>query len=148
MSKPLLRLTWSDFDESVRYLAAQIERDGKPEIVVGIPRGGLPLAVALSHYLDVPFHAASSKLSYALIADKDIIIIDDISDTGQELRQQLLYADRFGCTDVRTAVMVERAGTVQSATYSWKYLSEDDGWIIFPWERFDEIGKQKEVGSR
>lgn len=141
----LIRISWQEFDDSVKYLATQIEKDGKPEIIVGIPRGGLPLAVALSHYLDVPFHVASSGSSYALIADKDIVIVDDISDTGQELRQQLQHADRFGCTDVRTAVMVEREGTIQSATYSWKHLSPEDGWIIFPWERFDEVGKQKEV---
>lgn len=145
MNKLFLRLTWSDFDESVKYLATQIERDGKPEMIVGVPRGGLPLAVTLSHYLNVPFHVASSGSSYALIADKDIVIVDDISDTGQEMRQQLKYADQFKCHQVRTLVLIEREGTIQPTTYKWKHITKDEGWIIFPWERKDEVGEQKEL---
>lgn len=144
MNKKLL-ITWNEFDNAVSELTNQVIRDGKPDIVVGIPRGGLPLAVTLSHQLEVPLFIPSYGHSYATISDKDILIVDDISDTGQEMRQQLKYADQFECSQVRTLVLIEREGTIQPTTYKWKHIIKDEGWIIFPWERKDEIGKQKEL---
>ena len=145
MSKPLLKMSWNDFDQAVLSLTEQIEKEGKPDIVVGIPRGGLPLAVTLSHQLEVPLFIPSYGHSYATISDKDILIVDDISDTGQEMRQQLKYADQFECHQVRTLVLIEREGTIQPTTYKWKHVTKDEGWIIFPWERKDEVGEQKEL---
>ena len=144
MNKKLL-ITWNEFDNAVSELTNQVIRDGKPDIVVGIPRGGLPLAVTLSHQLEVPLFIPSYGHSYATISDKDILIVDDISDTGQEMRQQLKYADQFECHQVRTLVLIEREGTIQPTTYKWKHITKDEGWIIFPWERKDEVGKQKEL---
>ena len=144
MSKKLL-ITWNEFDNAVSELTNQVIRDDKPDIIVGIARGGLPLAVTLSHQLNVPLVVPTYGHSYAMISDKNILIVDDISDTGQEMRQQLLHADQFGCKNVRTLVLIEREGTIQPTTYKWKYISKDEGWIVFPWERKDEIGKQKEL---
>ena len=140
-----LQITWNDFDKAVLKLTNQVIKDGKPDIVVGIARGGLPLAVALSHQLAVPLIVPAYGHSYATISDKNILIVDDISDTGQEMRQQLSYANQFGCNQVRTLVLIEREGTLQSTTYKWKHITKDEGWVIFPWERKDEIGKQKEL---
>ena len=144
MSKKLL-ITWDEFDNAVLELTNQVIRDGKPNIIVGIARGGLPLAVALSHQLEVPLFIPSYGHSYATISDKDILIVDDISDTGQEMRQQLKYADQFECHQVRTLVLIEREGTIQPTTYKWKHITKDEGWIIFPWERKNEVGEQKEL---
>ena len=64
--------TWSEFDESVEYIANKckfLELSG----IYGVPRGGLCLAVALSH-----------KLKINLISKpiKNSLIVDDIYETG------------------------------------------------------------------
>ena len=74
-----------------------------PDYIVGLTRGGLPLAVMLSHYLDKPMHAlnasfrdnltgpesnawmAEDAFGYDKIRKKDILIIDDINDSGHTL---------------------------------------------------------------
>ena len=146
MNKKLL-ITWDEFDDAVSELTNQVIRDGKPDIIVGIARGGLPLAVTLSHQLNVPLVVPTYGHSYAMISDKNILIVDDISDTGQEMRQQLLHADQFGCEQVRTLVLIEREGTIQPTTYKWKWIDKNQGWVIFPWERKNEVGIQKEISQ-
>ena len=64
--------SWKDFDKNVEYIANQcrfLEFSG----IYGIPRGGLCLAVALSH-----------KLKIKLISEpiKNSLIVDDIYETG------------------------------------------------------------------
>ena len=64
--------TWSEFDESVEQIAQEckfLEFSG----VFGVPRGGLCLAVALSH-----------KLKINLISEpkENSLIVDDIYETG------------------------------------------------------------------
>ena len=44
--------TWSEFDKSVDYIADQC-KNWKLSGIYGIPRGGLCLAVALSHKLNI-----------------------------------------------------------------------------------------------
>ena len=67
--------TWSDFDNSVEHIANKcklLEFSG----IYGVPRGGLCLAVALSH-----------KLKINLISEpiKNSLIVDDIYETGMTL---------------------------------------------------------------
>ena len=64
--------TWSEFDESVEHIANKCESLDFSGIY-GVPRGGLCLAVALSH-----------KLKIDLISEpiKNSLIVDDIYETG------------------------------------------------------------------
>lgn len=80
---------------------------------------------------------------YQQAADKSVLIVDDISDTGQEMRQQVLAASRV-CKKVQTVALIEREGTMQPVTYKGWHIQKTSGWIIFPWERYDEVGRQKE----
>ena len=68
--------TWGEFDKSVEQIAKKCmfkEFSG----IYGVPRGGLCLAVALSH-----------KLKIELISEplKNSLIVDDVYETGLTLR--------------------------------------------------------------
>ena len=45
-------VSWSEFDEMAHDIATRV-RPFRPDLVVGLARGGLPLAVRLAHALDV-----------------------------------------------------------------------------------------------
>ena len=67
--------TWDEFDKSVEYITNKckfLELSG----IYGVPRGGLCLAVALSH-----------KLKIKLISEptKNSLIVDDVYETGTTL---------------------------------------------------------------
>ena len=67
--------TWSEFDESVEKIANKCKFK-KFSGIYGVPRGGLCLAVALSH-----------KLKIELISEplKNSLIVDDVYETGLTL---------------------------------------------------------------
>ena len=68
--------TWSEFDESVEHIAKEchyLDFSG----IYGVPRGGLCLAVALSHKLKIKLISKPTKNS---------LIVDDIYETGITLK--------------------------------------------------------------
>ena len=69
--------TWSDFDNSVEHIANKCKFQEFSGIY-GVPRGGLCLAVALSH-----------KLKINLISEpiRNSLIIDDVYETGITLNK-------------------------------------------------------------
>jgi len=70
--KMISYFTWSEFDKSVEQIANKC-RFKEFSGIYGVPRGGLCLAVALSH-----------KLKIELISEpiKNSLIVDDVYETG------------------------------------------------------------------
>ena len=149
MSEARERLSWSDFGEASRALAAQIHEDGfEPDIILAIARGGLLIAGALGYALSVKnlytmnveyYTGVDERLDVPMIlppipdpgflANADVLIADDVADTGHTLA-----AVKDFCTGkvaaVRAAVLYEKPRSVVSCEYKWKTT---DLWIEFPW---------------
>ena len=108
-------ISWSEFDESVEYVANKckfLEFSG----LYGIPRGGLCLAVALSH-----------KLKINLISEpiKNSLIVDDIYETGITLKT---------FKDIEGAMFFVLFSKVSPTWWNSVHISEKSDWIVFPWE--------------
>ncbi len=86
----------------------------------GLPRGGLPIAVHLSHHLELPLF---------LEPKENCIIIDDISDSGKTL---LKYKGKY---PIFTLLYKEK--TLVIPDISIEMVFEED-WINFPWENVKE----------
>lgn len=121
----ILRLTWHDFQIGVDRLYRSLK--DIPNIgIYGAPRGGLPLAVTLSHYLETPL----------LLEPKDgCIWVDDIIETGKTV-------DSLTCVPAAKCTWVTKKprGDVLSA-----YVVFDNPWIVFPWE--DPIQAQQDMAA-
>jgi xanthine phosphoribosyltransferase len=108
-------LSWQDFDQAVECIGLTYPRPTFSGIY-GIPRGGLVLAVSLSHRLQIP-------LLDQPIAD--CLVVDDIYETGRTLKP---FQQR---SDVTTWVWISKQPT------AWWHAVETTGssdWIVFPWE--------------
>ncbi len=76
-------LTWGDFDAAVNIMAGQIEKS-KMSVIYGVPRGGLPIAVALSHRSGLPVaETCPADLS-------DALIVDDVVETGKTFQEYVI----------------------------------------------------------
>ena len=107
--------TWNDFDKSVEQIANKcqfIEFTG----IYGVPRGGLCLAVALSH-----------KLKINLISEpkKNSLIVDDVYETGITLKS---------FKDIEGAMFFVLFSKIKPTWWNTVFVSRKSDWIVFPWE--------------
>ncbi|MDP3710511.1 MAG: phosphoribosyltransferase [bacterium] len=113
-----LYYTWKQFDKDVRKLIRLLQQRGsKFNGVWGPARGGLPLAVCLSHALEIPLLAKPFE--------GNTLVVDDIVDTGDTL-----YGF-FKSEYLIISIFYHR----QSSFEPWIWLREKkDKYIVFPWE--------------
>ena len=116
--------TWSEFDRSVDQIAKQcksLEFSG----IYGIPRGGLCLAVSLSH-----------KLKINLVSEpiKNSLIVDDIYETGITLNS---------FKNVEGAMFFVLFSKIKPIWWNTVFISEKSEWIVFPWENSSNSQKDR-----
>ena len=108
-------LSWHDFDQAVERIA-QLVGDRGLNGIHGIPRGGLVLAVALSHRLELPLLPEPQP---------GCLVVDDVFETGRTLapHRQLAGAE--------LVVWISKAEPLW-----WRAVevSPSPEWIVFPWE--------------
>lgn len=127
--------SWNDFEKAVQELTKQISFWDKIDFVVGIPRGGVILAIVLSHRTGVKhmtidhFEKVKGELD-----PKRILIVDDISDSGQTLKK---YVDE----GYLTATWHERFSTIAKPDFVVEHLNNTD-WVVYPWEAKDSKAVQ------
>jgi len=132
-------ISWEDIDKQVNSLASQINSNTGAEVdyVVGIPRGGLILAVMLSHKLGIKHMTVDhlEKLEEDImmpsfdINKRKILIVDDISDSGQTLKTYKMQGHTTATLDVRNT-------TITKPDFYCNWLENTD-WIVYPWESKD-----------
>jgi len=107
--------TWDEFDKSVEHIANKCKFLNFSGIY-GVPRGGLCLAVALSH-----------KLKINLISEpiKNSLIVDDVYESG-------LTLSTF--KDIEGAVFFVLFSKIKPTWWNTVFISKKSQWIVFPWE--------------
>ena len=147
---------WDQIYDVLVELADKIRGNGfKPDIIVGISRGGWLPARVMSDLLDNP-HIASvgaefyvgvaeandePKLTQPIsvsVSDKKILIVDDVVDTGKsaELIKAHLYGE--GVKEVKVLTLYHKPWSVVRPDY---YSKETSDWIVFPWEIKETLKK-------
>ena len=107
--------TWIEFDKSVEHIYNKCKLKEFSGIY-GVPRGGLCLAVALSH-----------KLKINLISKpiKNSLIVDDVYETGMTLNT---------FKNIEGAMFFVLFSKIKPIWWNTVHISEKREWIVFPWE--------------
>ena len=112
--------TWNEFDKSIEFIANK-SKIWKLSGIYGVPRGGLCLAVALSHKLNIKIIEKPQKNS---------LIVDDIYETGHTLNN---FKNIEG---VKIFVLFSKKKPTWWNTVN---LSQKNEWIVFPWENKENV---------
>lgn len=130
-------ITYDQYGMMAWELCRKIESSKKYtkiKYVYGLPRGGLPLAVHMSHRLGL---ALRTSLSLKQKKREQTLIVDDVADTGRTLKSLFdFYEYNF-----ITATLHYKKRSKVKPTF---YLAETKNWIVYPWE--DKIEKPNREG--
>ena len=132
----------------------------RPDMIVGIWRGGTPVGIAVQEvmeFVDIKTdHIAIRTSSYTNIgqrttvevdgleyleqqlnADKKLLLIDDVFDTGQSIESVIQELNGFykgSSPEIRIATPYYKPGNNETGRVPDFYLFETDDWLVFPHE--------------
>jgi hypoxanthine phosphoribosyltransferase len=153
---PCELVSWEQFYQLARRLARLVREDGfEPEIIVAISRGGLMPARILSDHLNLfdlatlkveHYHALYkqkvAKIRYPLtaeVAGRRVLLVDDVSDTGDSLQVATAHLlERGEPADLRTAVLHHKRVSSFVPDYFAEELIEWR-WLIYPWAVMEDL---------
>lgn len=143
-------LNWKMYGIGSKMLINALdENDEDVDHVIGIARGGLPLAIHASHILEASvgvvwathYDGTERKEgvevdNYGMVDVEDgnsILIIDDIVDTGKTMEAVVERTRNQGVVDVEvtTASMHVKPDREFDPDY---WAEETDKWVVYPWE--------------
>ena len=148
--------TWDQIYNMLLNLAEKIRKDGfKPDIIVGVSRGGWPPARVMSDLLGNP-NLANVKVEFYLgvaetkgepiltqpvsveVKGKRVLVVDEVADTGKSLKLIKQHITEKGASEVKIATVYYKPWSIVKPDY---YEGETSRWIVFPWEIKETIQK-------
>ncbi len=112
-----------------------------PDVIISLNRGGCVPGVYLSHLINIPHEVIDIKKAdvkqyfNSFENYKNILVIDDINDTGKTLQiTKSLFSSSIAI--IKYGVLVNNESSDFIVDYAAKHINKkvDDSWIVFPWE--------------
>ena len=119
-------VSWEEVENYVNYTAKEY-KNTELKGVYGLPRGGLVLAVMISHRMNIPLLMAPIQ---------DCLIVDDICDSGESLLHYEQNSSAFDKPLYHITTMFYRENASVNPELFMEYKYND--WIVFPWEEKEE----------
>ncbi|MGB3943708.1 MAG: phosphoribosyltransferase [Methanothrix sp.] len=155
-SFPCHIVTWDEFYHLARTLSLEIKSSGwRPDLVVAIGRGGyVPARVVCDFLIHERLTSikvehwgiAAQKRDHAVIRfplatpveGETVLIVDDVTDTGETLTTAVGYVESLEPEEVRTAVLQHKSSSAFKPDYYAEELAEWR-WIIYPWAVHEDL---------
>lgn len=126
------------------------QQNWRPDLVVGVSRGGLVPAVMLSHAYDVKMICLDISLRDKKLVESRgfdqthdlaskgsrVLVVDDINDSGNTIATVRTVLQDLDPDLVKIAVLVNNNDSHQRVDACGLAISkqEDPRWIVYPWE--------------
>lgn len=149
-------ISWNRFYRLSATLYQRIAAAGfRPDTIVGIARGGYMPARVLADFFDLmdlavvkvehyhgPEKSTKAVVRHRLtadIAEKRVLLVDDVSDSGDTFDAALTHLDEHGPpAEIRTAVLHHKlTSTYRPDFYAARVVKWR--WIIYPWALTEDL---------
>lgn len=161
MEKPLDRfkcylVSWDEVYQLSKILANNIKKSGfKPDLVIGIARGGLVPArivcdfllekdlatMKVEHWGIAAINLGQAKIKFPLpidISGKKILIVDDVVDTGDTFNVTMDYVIGMNPLEVKSSVLHYKTCSSFVPDY-WAEKQDEWKWVIYPWAVYEDL---------
>ncbi|MGD0396921.1 MAG: phosphoribosyltransferase family protein [Nitrososphaerales archaeon] len=148
---------WVEYGNLAEALAEKVRSSGKTfDLVIGVARGGIPVAMVVSDRLGVKIDTitvksysgiaerSSIKILSTLIEDikgKRVLLVDDLVDQGDTMIGVKGFVSEKGAKVVETAVLFKKPW---SKTHPDYFLETTGEWIVFPFE-LSEVSRLRKI---
>ena len=158
-----LFISWDEYNTTVEKLAVQIHGSYKPDLLIGIMRGGAPIIDVLSRVFKLKCaYLAVESYSGKGIEDQqgelvfsremsstvqnlggNLHLCDDLSDTGVTLNRSMDWLRKYKplkdkINSIKTAILWKKAKSTFNPDFCAVTL-KNNPWIVQPFERYEEI---------
>jgi len=148
-------MDWYRFQLLAEKTARKVVDSGyKPDIIVGLARGGWVLSRVLCDYLGVKDLVSLKVEHWGVTATPDgkarikypfnidlsgykVLVVDDITDTGLSMIAAMSYVNTLNPLGVKTATLQHITGSQFTPDYFGEKISWC--WVIFPWNYIEDI---------
>ena len=150
-------VSWGEVYRLSALLVRQVKDAGyRPDVVIAIARGGYVPARLVCDFLDI-YDLTSVRIShYTAGSSKDetarlssplcveikglrVLLVDDITDTGDTIEVALQHIRESGPAEIKTAVLQhKKQSTLQPDFYAKTLIKWR--WIIYPWAVVEDVG--------
>ena len=148
-------MSWELFEKLAMNVANSIRQDGfQPDFMVGLARGGWVLSRVLCDFLGVkdlvslkvehwgvtatPDGKAQIKYPFDIdLTGKNVLVVDDITDTGESMLVAVEYVKSKNPASIKTAALRHIDGSKFTPDYYGDVISWR--WVVFPWNFVEDM---------
>jgi hypoxanthine phosphoribosyltransferase len=148
---------WTEIEKWCESINEKMLSDDMPNAIIGLSRGGLVpariisdmillkelYAIKTEHWGLTATVDGKADLKYGLnvsIEGKNVLIVDDITDTGQSMKLAYDYVKTLKPKTLKTAAMLHIGHSTFTPDYYAEYVSDAQWtWFIFPWNVYEDV---------
>ena len=147
--------TWDELHENIREIADKIKKDDyQPDIVIALSRGGFVparvicdlmiikdlVSVKVDHWGVTAAKDGKAHLRYPIDVDltgKKVLIVDDITDSGESMIIAKEFVEKLNPKEIRTAAIFH----IKHSKFIPNYYSKkiDWIWVMWPWNYIEDM---------
>jgi len=155
-SFPCQLVTWDEAFLFARDLAKAIKSSGyHPDLIIAIGRGGyvparivcdfmlhnLLTSIKIEHWGIAAHKQDTAEVRFPLavsVVGLKVLIVDDVTDTGETLKLAASYVKGKGAEYIKTGVLQHKTTSPFEPDY-YADLIKDWRWIIYPWAAHEDL---------
>ena len=150
-------VSWNEIENWCDRIREKVSLSFKPDAIVGVSRGGLVpgriladmmwikdlQSVKTEHWgltATVDGKAAIKNSAILFLEKKKVLLVDDITDTGESMTLAKEYLSDFSPLEVKTVAMlhINRSKFVPDF-YAEEIDNSNWTWFIFPWNVYEDL---------
>lgn len=157
-SLPVHAITVEEVVAAADRLSRMVRSSGyQPDTVIAVARGGfMParfvcdflgvsrlVSVKVQHYAAGAHAGTQARVTVPLggpIKGENVLVVDDVNDSGKTLQALRPYLDDLHPASVRTAVLHEKQVTECPADFVAESI-EQWRWMLYPWAVVEDVGQ-------